>query len=100
MSENTNGAGSASSRYPNFGEVLNYLRGLGFTVTRLENGVIFCRETGKDTEFLFRARPEDEPFRDHEWSALGFQLTYREYVTRDDFDRIRLGMVQPAPVSP
>jgi hypothetical protein len=80
---------------PLFGQLLQYLRGLGFTTTRRADGVVDCREPITDTVLLFRGRPDEEPVRDHELFLTRTQLAVRALVTETEFDRFVEGAAQP-----
>jgi hypothetical protein len=81
---------------PLFGQLLQYLRGLGFTTTRRADGVVDCREPVADTVLLFRGRPDEEPIRDHELFLTRTQLAVRGLVAETEFDRFVEGAAQPA----
>jgi hypothetical protein len=58
--------------------------------------VVDCREPASDTVLLFRNRPENDPVRPHELFLTRVQLTLRELVTDEDFNRFLAVTTQPA----
>lgn len=74
-------------RWPTFGEVLQYLRELGFEATLADPGKLVCSRPDDDARFTFRDRDRSTPARETELLTLKSQLTYRGFVTEDEYAR-------------
>jgi len=95
MSTNTNGRVTPVA-IPSFGQLLDYLRALGFSSFSRSDGVMECRESNSETILLFRNRALEEPTREHELLLTRVQLTYRDIVSEAEFDQFQNGGLQPA----
>lgn len=83
-------------RWPTFGELLQYLRGLGFTIGPGQPGYVVAEHPSDDVYFVFRDRDPGTPARETELLSLRVQLTYRGFVTDEDFAKFWNRNVQPA----
>lgn len=75
------------SHWPTFGEVQEYLRGLGFAVAPGQPGYVVCEHFGEGCWFVFRDRDRDTPARETELLDMKVQLAYRGFVTDEEFAR-------------
>jgi hypothetical protein len=75
------------ARWPTFGQLLQYLRDLGFTVGPGQPGYVRCEHVGEGSWFVFRDRDPDTPSREVELLDAKVQLTGRGFVTDEEFAR-------------
>ena len=93
--------------WPTFGQMLDYLRGLGFTTRKADDMVFAEHPEEDDTWFTFRDRPLDEPARGIELVDLRFMLDQRGFVEPQEFayfwteyGPVRRPEPKPAPPEP
>ena len=80
---------------PTFGQMLRYLRGLGFSASPRLDGVVDCREPNTETVLLFRGRPDHSLMRKNEVFLARVQLAARGVVSEREFDRALNAELQP-----
>lgn len=81
--------------WPTFGEIQEYLRGLGFTVGPGQPGYVACEHPEDDSWFVFRDRDSNTPARESELLDMKVQLTGRGFVTEAEFTRFWNQGIQP-----
>ncbi len=92
-------------QWPTFGEMLDYLRQLGYSFRTTRPGYLACELPQADSIFVFRERESTEPAREGELLELRVQLTYRGLATDEEFAQFWMqGMPRPShehhPVAP
>jgi hypothetical protein len=79
-----------------FGDLLHYLRGLGFAIAPRLDGIVDCREPNTSTVLLFRGRPDSSMMRKHELYLTRTQLAIHGLATEQEFDQALSAELQPA----
>ena len=85
--------------WPAFGQVLQYLRSLGFTTATGPDGFVVATHPGDDVSVEFRDRDTSSPARETELLTLKTQLTYRGFVSDEEFARFWNRNTRPAPAT-
>lgn len=75
------------TRWPTFGQLLDYLNEFGFAVGPGKPGYVLCEHTNEGSWFVFRDRERETPARESELLDAKVQLTGRGFVTDEDFAR-------------
>jgi hypothetical protein len=90
--------------WPSFGQVLDYLRELGFLIGPGERGYVVAKHPEDGSWFVFRERDMNAPARAMELMDMKVQLPGRGFVTDEEYARFWNPTVLPiqpvAPVSP
>ena len=73
--------------WPTFGELQEYLRGLGYSVGPGQPGYLVCEHLDAGSWFVFRDRDSSAPARETELLDLKVQLTHRGFVTDAEYAR-------------
>jgi hypothetical protein len=82
---------------PTLAKVIQLLRDLGFVQVLAKKGVLAYTHAESDTVFLFRDRALDTPAHGTELANLRIQLTYRGFLTEQEFRRFLLGLPVATP---
>ncbi|MBY0514327.1 MAG: hypothetical protein K2P78_10495 [Gemmataceae bacterium] len=86
--------------WPTFGEVLDYLRRLGYSAGSPKPGYVSYELPAAGSVFVFRDRDPAEPAREGELVEMRVQLTYRGVVSDEEFARFwARGTPRPAPAT-
>jgi hypothetical protein len=85
-----------SQTRPTFGQVRQYLLGLGFAEETPKSGIAAFTHADSGAVFLFHDRDPNTPARESEMYELELQLTYRGVVTEGDFRRFANSATLPA----
>lgn len=79
---------TATATWPTFGEMLDYLRGFGFTTRPGKPGSLVAEHPQEpDTWFIFFDRGPDTPAREVELLDLKTMLPARGFVTDQEYAR-------------
>ncbi|QJW99311.1 hypothetical protein FTUN_6914 [Frigoriglobus tundricola] len=84
------------NRWPTFGEVLEYLRALGFAVGTGKPGYIVAKHPEDESWFVFRERDLNSPARATERVNMKVQLPGRGFVTDEEYALFWNPSMQPA----
>jgi hypothetical protein len=76
-----------ATHWPTFGQLLQYLRALGFTVGPGRPGYVRGEHPEEGSWFVFRDRDQSTPAREVELLDAKVQLTQRGFVTEQEFAR-------------
>ena len=85
-----------AAQWPTFGEVQEYLRGLGFQVGPGMPGYVVCEHPEDSSWFVFRDRDLNTPARESELLDMKVQLPGRGFVTDEEYARFWNQGMQPA----